>query len=293
MNIKIGNFFRLLRSKMPVKEFVVITTGRTGSNMLLSLMESHKDIKVNYEIFNVSGAPEERLTMMLRDPYVFMKDYFSIKNNEDKQIAGFKLFYNHAKIQNVKNFINNKFSNSPEEYRKRQMKIAAFIKDNFQLNQTEEKFKRVWEYIINNNKLCIIHLKRANLLEKFYSKNRATITGRWSSKSKQLITVPQSINLSKTACEKFFKDSYEQEKKMDALLANSRKIDVYYEDLRFHRKETMEKIFRFLSLNPVDKITSSFKKQNKLPLNESIENYYQLKNHFTGTRWEKYFNVIE
>ena len=112
------------------KKFVVITTARTGSNWLISLMSSHKNISAYGEVFNILRG---------RSTDDIWKEVFNKKLRKVKFI-GFKIFYDHP------------------------------------LNTND---KSVWNKILSDKSIHIIHLKRENMLRSFISLKIAHKTQTW------------------------------------------------------------------------------------------------------------------
>ena len=62
----------------------------------------------------------------------------------------------------------------------------------------------------------------------------------------------------------------------------------YARDLNEEFDATMVKVMRFLGV-PVHPLCRQLKKQAAAPLNERIQNYDQLRSHFHGTQYAKFF----
>ena len=68
-----------------IKPFFVLTRSRTGSNMLISFLNSHPNIKAHYEIFR---------TLEGKNYNDIFNETFS-KYDEGTKAIGFKIFYYH------------------------------------------------------------------------------------------------------------------------------------------------------------------------------------------------------
>lgn len=67
------------------KKFIIITYARTGSNLLMSYMDSHKNVEAKGELFrNLEGKTTKQV----------WNGFFNYKNRKISN-AGFKLFYTH------------------------------------------------------------------------------------------------------------------------------------------------------------------------------------------------------
>lgn len=85
-----------------------------------------------------------------------------------------------------------------------------------------------------------------------------------------------------------FQQTEEWEKEYNNFFRKHEIIEVFYEDLIGHADSVMREIHNFLGISHF-KGKTHLKRQNKLPLPQSISNYRELKNKFLNTRWDSYF----
>src|ERR1700752_1293831 len=101
-------------------KFVIITTSRTGTNLLIGMLNSHSDCFVGHEIFNqdssdrgdipwyLDSTPNDRELNDLRrtDPIKFLNRLFEITRNRGYRVIGFKLMYDDGDLnQTVRDYV--------------------------------------------------------------------------------------------------------------------------------------------------------------------------------------------
>ncbi|WP_299486054.1 Stf0 family sulfotransferase [Acaryochloris sp. IP29b_bin.137] len=227
------------------QKFMVLTRSRTGSNLLISLLNSHPLIHAEYEAF----AKLRGETVEQRFGAVYSKQPSTIK------AVGFKLFYYHP------------------------------LDDKHQ-------FEALWNRIIQDKAIRIIHLKRKNKLRMIVSRTIAEQQEIWSQKETPSPQAPlvksKPIMLSTVALEKEFLASTDPEIQFANRLRGHPILDIYYEDIVENMDTATGQIFDFLGLPPCQPQTS-FRKQNIEPLSKLVSNYASLKQYFAGSQWESFF----
>jgi hypothetical protein len=66
-------------------------------------------------------------------------------------------------------------------------------------------------------------------------------------------------------------------------------LEVFYENLVAEQQAECDRILDFLGVCRRPLVTQ-IKKQRTRPLREVIENYHELKKHFAGTEWARFFD---
>ncbi len=189
---KIGDYFyqkRVLPGNRHYTKFIILGTGRTGSNMLVSALNTHPNGIVYGEIFNNTrynrigfnnkNRPyisfRKALKIRVNNPISFLEDYIFRIFPAKTAAVGFKLFYWHCH---------------------------------------EDNWRCIWDYMNSMQGLKIIHIKRRNMLKTFLSLKIAQRTKQWSQiKEKNKKTKP-SITLDFNECVKIFEDWKEKERRI-------------------------------------------------------------------------------
>lgn len=219
------------------KKIVIVSRSRTGSTLLMALLNNHSNIICEGEIFkNLNSKSCKEIWQSL----------FNKKSRKIKAV-GFKLFYYHP-----------------------------FDED-----------KSVWDLILNDEQINIIHLTRENLLRAYASQRIGEKTKQWT----ENINRPHNIDVSVKHIELDFKECLETfetissyEEKTRQFFNNKKIMEVTYEDLSTDYMLVIEKILKKINL-PIEKLTTVMKKQNPEPLNRLILNYEELKNQFKDSKW--------
>lgn len=246
-------------------KFIVLSQARTGSNFLLSLLDSHEQVITYGELFvksdcigwhrlkyNEYWQSKSLISLMNKKPQEFLQKKVFRKYPSPIAAVGFKIFYGQAK---------------------------------------EFPTKTVWEFLQSQRDIKIIHLKRKNLLKSLLSLKKALITDQWiaiSQKELQDKSRDISITLTYEDCLQYFHKTHDIMLEHDIFFSQHPIIDIYYEDLCEDHINQTRIIQDFLGLK-YRALKSYTVKQSSLSLSESITNYFELKEQFQNTPWAKFF----
>ena len=241
--------------------YVIISHARSGSTFFKSLLNSHPGITCYGELFNI--VPKKRFFNPIHFPFLPSEsaEYLEKQRRENT-------------IPYMDKYIFRKYSKS----------IHAVGFKIFYYHAKEGHWNCIWDYLENRKDIKVIHLVRNNLLKTYLSLELARKHNTWHGK----IPNQEPIRLEISECEKYFEDISNHQKQVDKKYANRELLNISYEELSRNREDIMAKAFNFLGQNPVSTKTT-YKKRSKWPLSESIENYTELKAHFTNSPWAKYF----
>jgi LPS sulfotransferase NodH len=247
--------------------FIILGTGRTGSNLLRLSLERHPQVVVFGELFRRPGLvgwdrwPYEEahhgqsrraLSLIETDPAAFLETRIFTKLPLSVCAVGFNLFYFHA---------------------------------------LESCGKRVWTYLESQKDLRVIHIRRRNMLRRHLSEMKALrsnswLGGWWSGPPDGREDGPVCLDYEE--CRSALAQTREWEAAYDRRFQDHPKTDVFYEDLSADFKGEMRRVQAFLELDSRDLEPKTFK-QSRLPLSEAISNYPELKKKFSGTPQEGFF----
>jgi len=242
------------------RKFVIVGMARTGSTLLINLLNSHSQALVFGELFRSPDSigwdipPFETyqnarlLALYQSDPLAFLRT--SIFRRWPRAIAavGFKLFYYHAR---------------------------------------EFPYSATWDYLEKNTDILVLHIKRKNVLEQFLSLRLAHLTDVWSS-TQAFGKAPEPVRLEAEACQEHFTQVRKLEAECDAFFAKHEVKPVSYEDLTGDRAAEMQSVLRFLGLRP-EPMSTKIVRQRTEPLSRAIANYDELKGAFANTEWADFF----
>ena len=254
----------MLKGQTGYTKFIVLGRKRTGSNLIMTSLNSHKNIIPYGEIFNrinprgwgfipVGYRNPGDVNLLNEKPVEFISNRLFRNYPDSVKAVGFKIFYFHTPFH-------------------------------------EEQKDLVWQYLKENNDIKVIHLKRRNILKAHLSEKIALKTRKWvnifDTNSENFGGV--RITLDYDECLRDFEYTRKMEREFDSLFMEHEKLDVFYENLHRNFSEEMEKIQKFLELTPYPLKPQIFK-QSRNELHEAITNFDELKYKFSPTEWKCFF----
>lgn len=238
--------------------FVIISRGRSGTSLLRSLLNDHAQVVTFGEIFRKFGAIGwDR------------RDY----QTTEAQLAMIET----APVAFLETYL----------FRKFPKRVTAVGFKLFYYHARNPEWEPVWQYLQDRPEIKIIHLKRQNILATHLSLRRAFLTNKWSNGSGRQEEAPR-LTLTYAECREAFEKTREWEVLIDTTFTGPRKLDMRYEALSRDREAEMKRVQAFLGLD-YQPMQPHLHKQNRQTLAESIVNYEELKDKFSGTPWEQFF----
>jgi LPS sulfotransferase NodH len=223
-------------------KYVVITSPRTGSNLLVSLLSSHKNVYAYGELFNHIKNKSCRQ---------IWNDTFSKKLPYIKAV-GFKIFYDHP--------------------------LASLDRE-------------VWDLIVSNPKIKVIHLIRENLVRSHLSLLIAYKTNIWG-----LTPTMQDVPLEKRKVyvnvEKFIANLRKirnHQVRIEKVLKQHPLYEVTYEHLIKDQQNVMNRIFSFINVR-ARTTTTNLRRQNSEPIKNLVQNYDEFSSKINKTEFSCYLN---
>lgn len=243
--------------------FVVVGKGRSGSNFLFGLLNSHSQIFTFGEIFRRPNSigwdrPGYReylqsrymISLMQDNPVFFLEKEVFRKFPRNITAVGFKIFYHQAK---------------------------------------GDSRESVWNFLKDKKDIKVIHLKRKNILKRLLSMKKAYVTGQWAKRNKDSESHDNiRISLTYDECLKEFTNIRHNQIKYDDFFADHQKIDLLYEDLAHDYENEIRRVQNFLGVE-YEILCPSTYKQSSQSLSQEISNYFELKEKFQDTPWESFF----
>ena len=253
----------------PSTKLVIFSRGRTGSNLLVSLLNSHPQIRHHHEILG-------------------------------------EYYLRHSFIRNE---INRMGVVSYFEWAMRRMFTERVVGVKFIYYQLEAEYARRWNVpdipsllpVLEDRKdLRIIHQKRRNRLATLVSARLAYHTRRWtqrgasgasrSDRSHDSAYGDITIKLSYEECWNEFAQMEKWEHYYDTAFAKHPYIEMYYEDLGADRNAEMKRVLELLGVESCE-LRSPLRKQNTRALEDVVENFAELRRRFAGTPYADFFTT--
>lgn len=266
------------------KKFLIIGSARSGTSFLQTLLDSHHQIASHGEIFHLL-VYRNRLVEICDNPIQYMKKRVYKSYPEHIKTVGFKGLYQQLGKDN--NFLGNMATESVHsdicQRRKSFMERRNRVLD---VEKARQAMSSALKWLVDDEELKIIHIKRANKLSTLLSKYLAERSDVWNS-LRGLYSI-NSIRLEFEHCLGFFKNIESKEKEYDRLFRKHPVLHVTYESVVEDTDKQSKKILDFLSVDN-QKLWSPLKKQNQLHAPQLIDNYSELKSRFASTPWSQYF----
>jgi hypothetical protein len=245
----------------PVK-FCVISAGRSGSTLLVTLLDSHPDIRLLGEIFNNKGKTVQNVL----DPYIEPFCEYQLSNYAKRPWLTF----------NYLNSLNN-YPISVKGLGYKLIDIELFRYPEILLKLILDRYK-------------IIHLVRENALDYYLSWSivKQKLDGKTELKSNHKIT-PVYLDTSKMiGVLEGYERRINRTKSLLKLIPNS-VLTISYEDLIENKKLMTDSIINFLNI-PSDNIElhSDLKKIANGTYSEKIANYQEVKDILISTKFKKF-----
>lgn len=248
----------LLPGTTEYTRFIILGRSRVGTNLLRGLLDAHSQVVAygelfqNFEQINWGGSVPQQGAGILR----------------------------HFQEQPVR-FL------EQEIFKRYSIETCAVGFKLFYYHAQNDAWKSIWAHLRGQSDLRVLHTKRANILKTHLSWKLANETGRWVKLDAEIRQEP-SISLSYQECVEAFTKTREWENQFDAYFAGQPLLEVVYEDLARDFAGEMKRVWSFLDV-PFEAVRPSTHKQAHRPLATTIANYLELKEQFSGTEWEPFF----
>lgn len=243
--------------------FVILATGRTGSTMLVSMLQSHPNCVCYSELYH-SHHPmwfyphldyrnsETTLAMWRGDVDRFLDRLVFAPMSPRTHAVGFKLLYGDTE---------------PERW----------------YRETQEPWRAEVIPSLVRRGARVIHLRRRNRLERYVSMKRADQTRAWVVTDEQAKAPRHALlTIDPADCIQSMEALARDEATYAARFDGVSTLDVFYEDLLADPEGVGEQVQRFLDL-PVGTLQARTRKLRQRPLAETIANYDDLAAALDGT----------
>ncbi|MEM7203446.1 MAG: Stf0 family sulfotransferase [Planctomycetota bacterium] len=245
-------------SKPAPSTFLILGSERTGSNLLVGLIDSHPDAIVGEELFNKSclengnipfpglGKDEELIALRQQDQGRFLDRLYERVAERGCAVLGYKIFY-------------------------RQF----------------DRWTTALQHLAGKPDLKVIHLRRRNLLRQLVSYQQAVITGQWKRRPGVERAPPPPVELDLAQCVRTFLQIEDWARRYDEAFADHAKMTIWYEDMAVDPDGTAKACHEFLGLEPMPSGPLRYKKSGQSSVRDSIVNYDAVREGFA--RWLGFF----
>lgn len=257
----------LARHKVPpshqaVETFVIVAAPRTGTNLLIGLLNDFEGCFVGNELFNDKNISNDiipwhdisdadwpvLLALRRRDPVVFWQTLCAHSANRGFQTVGFKLLYSQG------------------------------------LSQED-----LLEHLVADETIPIIHIKRRNLLRRLVSERQASATGRWAVSATSAARAPPKVAITINDIVRSIGTTEAHQATFDSRFAEHPVLRLIYEDLARRPVRTAERVAEFLGLRAArNPPTVKYRKTGHEKLLDTMADFKSLRAKMR--RWGSFFD---
>ena len=158
------------------RRFKILSRARSGSNLLISHLRNHGNLKIYVELFNLNSLSDDDMVAALNNHVRYLEKHIYRDYPASVNMVGFKMFYDHAKRRSLLEDL------PPYTHRALKKRVDSFkryVKSHYDIDELTHRLEQVWNYLRDDTALKIIHLKRRNKLETLLSLKRAYISNEW------------------------------------------------------------------------------------------------------------------
>jgi LPS sulfotransferase NodH len=240
--------------------YCIVTRGRTGSNLLCSLLRSHPKVHDAGEAIGDWSFAHEgstlRRDLLERGSNAYVASLFRRRRFESA--AGFKVLYEQLE----------------PAYARRQL-----VPD----------LPGVVDFLQSKRTVRIIHLKRRNRLETLVSKEIAFAVREHVLLDGEGAANDVTIRLTPEQCEQEFLRIGAWEERYDEIFHRHALLQLTYEDLVSDLDYESSRVQEFLGVSRKP-LHTRMRKQIRRPMTLVVENYAELEKELAGTPWAVYFD---
>lgn len=157
----------------------------------------------------------------------------------------------------------------------------------FYYHSHKDENDMLWERLISDKDLHVIHITRSNMFKTIVSRKKADFTDKWANRgnSKEM---KMEFEIPYEECVKEFDWTQDLETKYREIFKDHKVHEIVYEDLESDIDNTMRKVLEFLDIRYLP-LTPSTYKQRKETMKQTVLNYDELKEKFKSTKWSEFF----
>ena len=241
--------------------FVILTKSRSGSKWLVELLDDHEGVSVFGEVFGGPHAPRGFGSTGVPPFDTYLE---SVRLRRTRPLAYHRVSY-----------LRNLYASRPD---------AAAV--GFKLAYGHAP-RELFAYFARR-RVRVLHLMRANFFDSLLSYEVAKARGGFEVRRRDPVA-PVRVTLDPGTLRKRLEDHEFAIAQARCRIQRYRLpwLEVFYEELVARREETLERVLRFLGVEPhVDDLGSSFVAVDDAPRQDVIENLADVRRVLSGTRFE-------
>jgi len=242
--------------------FVVVGSERTGTNLLIGMLNQYPSCYCGGELFNSSQIEKDRMpwkyiadadlprlvALRKTDPIALWRELCASSKKSGIRTAGFKLLYKHG------------------------LANEAILAE-----------------LVADKDVSVIHVVRRNQLRRHVSERQARAAQKWAFGAAEPVPAMAVVEISVNDMVRSFQESANLRDDYDARFSSHRLFTVIYEDLSERPEETVGKVAEFLGLSANGlKVRPTFRKTGTDRIPDSLADYEALRAKFR--LWSSYFD---
>ena len=243
-----------------VQKVMVLTTQRSGSNLLGTLLKSHPQVMYYGEV--MKDKPKDS---------TFHFNYHFVRRTRILNKLLWKLGFKRAVVNIYWKYIDSLVGPTGK---------IVVVKP--MVNQLK-KYPEL-QHLPKN--ILIIRLVRENLLQKYISSVLAWKTKQWVQREDE----DKSTTKLAIDCSKLINELHELKQAnefVETFSPESKSIRITYDQLVNSKDETLKSVLQFLNIDNHLDLSTSLRKQNANTLQDIVLNYEEVVGRLTGTEYEK------
>lgn len=255
------------------------------TTLVKATREPRKAVSVTcHRLFSMAGHSGFRRFVVLTRDRTGSNMLIQSLNSHPNISADYEIF---AKLsgRTEKSILDKSFGKQPFYIKAKGFKI-------FYYHPQDASGSSIWDMLCSIEGLHVIHLKRRNILHALVSSKVAYTTGVYGVRSdKERAKYLRKISPVRFSAENLgveFRQTENWEQAGDTRFRDHPILDVYYEDLVARFNQEFRRVTEFLGVEYRTPKTD-FKKQRTSSMREIVANYDELKDEFSGTEWERFF----
>lgn len=252
-----------------MKNFIILTNGRSGSNYLVDTINQHPNL-CNYGEILGPWSHKRKLKKFLRIKTETQYVQFILKS---------RVFFHLSSLFYILK------DSSSHTFKPLSSIVQVGIKD-FGINIERYNLSH---WLISDPDLKVVHLYRENQLDRYLSLVAMHDSGLVSAKS------VGSVKKIHVDCEhllanlEIYESEFEFETKLVSSMGDDRLMSISYDELFYgsRKKEIYDNLFAFLEVKPIPILDRHVKILPKT-LSEKVANFEEMRNILKGSKFEKY-----
>jgi len=245
--------------------YLIVCQARSGSTMLSTALASHPEVAAHGEVLNTRS--DDRLE-------VFGLNY----QEENSLLDKFRELQRYNPVFFLEEFIFHcgRFKSSGFKFKYEEMSSPLY--------------QEALAYVARRKDLKVIFVRREDMFSRYVSEFIAlNITGVFNSTDKAIQVPDKPIHIDPQKIQESFERSDTYRSKFDVIFSEHKSITVTYEEMLSSPEEMFHIVTGFLGVSHTEFQPRTKQIKRSVPIEEYVENYQEIRDYFSQTKYQKYF----